>query len=239
MVYGSAEEFIIQVKPFLGYLIGWVNSLSSISFSELVKDGSDKVAIVCVDMVEGFCRSGVLASDRIGAIIPNVVNLFKRAYSAGVRHFALTQDYHSEDAPEFSDFPPHCVAGTEEAETIKEIKELPFFESIDVIRKKTISSSIDTSLEKWLTSKDLKHIVIVGDCTDLCTYQLAMFVKLLSNARNYGWNVILPLDCVETYDMPVDLAKKIGAKPHPGDLFHILFAYHMALNGVKVVKSIH
>jgi hypothetical protein len=43
---------------------------------------------------------------------------------------------------------------------------------------------------------------------------------------------------VDTYDLPVETAKQIGAVPHAGDLLHLIFLYSMMLNGVEVVRSI-
>jgi hypothetical protein len=43
---------------------------------------------------------------------------------------------------------------------------------------------------------------------------------------------------VDTYELPVDTAKELGAFPHHGGLLHLVFLYHMALNGVKVVASV-
>ena len=33
-------------------------------------------------------------------------------------------------------------------------------------------------------------------------------------------------------------ANAIGAFPHPGDFFHQVFLYHMALNGIQVVRAL-
>jgi hypothetical protein len=44
---------------------------------------------------------------------------------------------------------------------------------------------------------------------------------------------------VQTYDLPVDAAKSLGIPPHPGDLLHAVFLYHLALNGVEVVQHIY
>jgi hypothetical protein len=78
----------------------------------------------------------------------------------------------------------------------------------------------------------------VGDCTDLCLYQLAMHLKLNANAAGQRVNVLVPENCVQTYDLPLDVASSIGAMPHDGDLVHAMFLYHMALNGAQVVKKI-
>jgi hypothetical protein len=80
--------------------------------------------------------------------------------------------------------------------------------------------------------------MVVGDCTDLCTYQLAMFLRLDANARQKARRVIVPADCVQTYDLPVEIASGLGALPHPGNLLHAVFLYHMQLNGVEVVSEI-
>ena len=36
----------------------------------------------------------------------------------------------------------------------------------------------------------------------------------------------------------VDAAMRMGVMPHPGDFFHLVFLYHMAMNGVQVVRAL-
>jgi len=48
----------------------------------------------------------------------------------------------------------------------------------------------------------------------------------------------VPADAVNTYDLTVENAAAIGAFPHPGDFFHQVFLYHMALNGIQVVRAL-
>jgi nicotinamidase-related amidase len=168
-----------------------------------------------------------------------VVNLMKIAWNHGVRNIVLTQDTHEPDAVEFAAFAPHCVRGTSEAETVPEIKSLPFFDQITVIEKNSIHSGLNTGLEEWIkTHPQIDTFIVVGDCTDLCTYQLAMYLHLDANARQLKRRVVVPADCVATYDLPVAVAKEIGAFPHDGDLLHQVFLFHMALNGVQVLSSI-
>ena len=81
--------------------------------------------------------------------------------------------------------------------------------------------------------------MVVGDCTDLCTYQLAMHLRLRANALNLrGIRVIVPRDGVETYDLPVEVAEDLDTMPHAADLLHLVFLYSMAQNGVEVVARI-
>lgn len=226
-------------KAFLEWLEAWEAKLPSASLESIVAEPA-RVAILSVDLVKGFCYEGPLASPRVAGIVPAVVDLFRRAYDLGVRHFILTQDTHDPDSVEFGAFPPHCVGGTAESETIDELNELPFANLFTVIPKKSISSSIGTALGTWLESHpQVSTFIIVGDCTDLCVYQAAMYLRLRANVLGQkDARVVVPADCVQTYDLPVETAEEIGGMPHDGDFLHRLFLYHMALNGVEVVARL-
>jgi hypothetical protein len=65
-----------------------------------------------------------------------------------------------------------------------------------------------------------------------------MHLRLDANARQLRRRVIVPTDCVETYDLPVAIARGIGAVPHNADLLHRVFLYSMMLNGVEVMASL-
>jgi len=235
----AAESLIQQSAPFMEYLEAWYRALRPFSLREQVQQ-PERAAVFSADMVVGFCSQGDLASPRVAGLIPSVVDLFRHAHGHGIRHFVLVQDTHSQDAPEFDAFPPHCVRGTEESQTIPELQSLPFSGEFTVIEKNSLHPSIGTGLEQWLEQyPELRDLIVVGDCTDLCTYSLAMHLRLRANA--YGLKeqrVIVPADAVDTYDMPFDTARQVGAMAHPGDFFHLLFLYHMALNGVQVVRTI-
>ena len=225
-------------QDFIEYLEKWVAERSSVEAGALFAH-PQSLAILCVDVTNGFCKSGALASPRVATIIPPIVQLFQRAWQAGCHNILLVQDAHEPDAVEFGAFPPHCVRGTLEAETVSELKELPFFDQIPLIEKNSIDSGLDTGLESWLTGHStVTTFLVVGDCTDLCTYQLAMHLRLKANATQQKWRIIVPENCTETYDLPVESAAESGAFAHPGDFFHHTFLYHMALNGIEVVREI-
>jgi hypothetical protein len=67
---------------------------------------------------------------------------------------------------------------------------------------------------------------------------MAMHLRLDADARQLKRRVIIPADCVQTYDFPTAAAIQAGAKPHPGDILHEFFLYHLALNGVEVVAGV-
>ena len=227
-----------NTQHFLAFLDEWNDSLPSVPIDHVIAD-CEKTAFISVDLICGFCEEGPLASPRVAAIVEPAVDLMQLLWDHKVRHFVLNQDNHPPDAVEFSEFGPHCVAGTREAETVEAIKQLPFFDWMTVILKNSIHSSMNTEFNQWLEkNSQVDTFVVAGDCTDLCVYQLAMDLKLQANARQQQRRVILPVNCIDTYDLPVDVAKRLGILPHPGELMHQIFIYHMALNGVEVVKEI-
>lgn len=235
----NAEQLISQSKPFLEYVVNWKNGLAPLPLTEVINGQAEQVAVISVDVINGFCYQGSLASPRVADLVDPIAALFHRSYEAGVRHFILTQDAHPADAVEFANFPPHCIRGTAESETVDTFKQLPFFDIFQVMPKQSLNSHIGTDLEAWLEAHPaVNTFITVGDCTDLCTHQLAMHLKLRANVRNELVRIILPVNCVETYDLPVSVAQEIGAIPHDGDLLHHLFLYHMMLNGIEVVAEV-
>ena len=227
-----------ESETFLPFLDGWVEALPQVSLATRIPH-TERAAIVSVDVIEGFCSQGALASARVGRIVAPIARLFRGAWDAGLRQIALVQDTHEPDAVEFGAWPAHCVRGTDESQAVAAIRELPFFDQISVFPKNSISSFMNTGLNGWLLARpELDTFIVVGDCTDLCTYQLAMHLRLDANARQIARRVIVPADCVDTYDRTVQAAEKGGGLPHPAALLHAVFLYHMALNGVEVVSTI-
>jgi nicotinamidase-related amidase len=226
-------------RAFLDWLDQWEQNLPSLDLETVAADPA-QVALVSQDLLKGFCDVGPLASERVAGIVPAVVDVFERAHDLGVRHFLLLQDTHEPDAVEFSAYPPHCVAGSEESETIDELKELPFSHLFTILPKNSISSQIGTDLEPWLDDHpEVTTFIVVGDCTDICVYHGAVFLRVRANVLGQeDARIVVPANCVQTFDMPVETAQEIGAMPHDGDLLHRIFLYQMALNGVEVVASL-
>ena len=235
----NAQDLIQHSAPFLTWLAEWHAALPRPAL-EAVVDDPRRTAILSVDVINGFCHAGPLASPRVKAIIEPITRLMRAAHAAGVRHFIVTQDTHDHEAVEFAAYPPHCVRGSQESEAVPEFKALPFWSEVVVMPKNSIDSSLGTDLDRWLDDHpEVTTFIVVGDCTDLCTYQLAMHLRLRANAlQKRGVRVIVPEDCADTYDTPVEAARQIGALPHDADLLHRIFLYSMALNGIEVVRRI-
>ncbi len=224
--------------PFLAFLEDWQANLQPAGLDNVIPN-PEKTAIISVDVINAFCYEGPLASQQVAGIVEPVVNLFKAAWDKGVRQIILCQDTHDPEAVEFSAWPPHAVRGTHESETVEPIKKLPFYNQLIVMPKNSLSCFTNTGLEVWISSHpDIDTYIAVGDCTDLCTYLLALQLRVDANAFQLGRRVIVPADCSNTYDYSIEMAQKQGGPPHPAGLLHAIFLYHMALNGVEVVQSI-
>lgn len=225
---------------FLDYLNQWYLQLPAISLPGLLKDRpADATAVVSVDVVNGFAKEGNLSSSRIAAIVQPIVNLFRAAQQNGIREFLLLQDTHPANSKEFLIYRPHCIEGTHESNTVEELRAIPGFDHFQVMPKKTINPGIEDGLRNWMKDHSgLQQILLVGDCTDICVYLLAIFFKSWQVLQGKDLRVVVPADCVDTYDVPLQPDQKNATPPHPGEFLHILFLYHMQLNGAQIVRSI-
>ena len=235
------QSWASAASAFVEDLRQWSDRLAPLELAELVDEagGPHHIAVFVVDLVNGFCYEGPLQSDRVARIVEPIVDLLVRADRLGVRDFVLVADEHRADALEFSEFPVHCVRHSVESQIVPDLRRLPFATRYTLIRKNSISASIGTTLDRWLASRrEVTHRVVLGAGTDLGVYQTAMHLKLTSNARNIDLPVVVPADCVDTYDLPSDVAHDFGIPAHPGDALHCLFLHHMHLNGVRVVSHL-
>lgn len=216
----------------------WLDTLPDVQLDDIAPDPK-LAAVFSTDMTNGFLREGALASPRVNQLTEPVVTLVQAAWDHGVRSFVFTQDTHSEDTPEFQAYPPHCVAGTPESEMIVELARLPFAESFTTVPKNSLNPAIETRFDAWWDKhRDLQTAIVVGNCTDLCVYQLAMHLRMRANALdNHDFAVIVPANAVDTFDIPEQDDLTPG-DAHPGEFFHDVFLYHMASNGIRVVRSV-
>lgn len=220
------------------FVAEWFATIPSSNLAEVAPDPAT-TAIFSADMINGFVHFGPLASERVHNLARPVASTFQRAWDHGIREFVLLQDTHSQETPEFQSFPPHCIAGTPESETIPELADLPFAGAFTIIEKNALPPDIGTDFDAWLDAHPhITTAIVVGDCTDLCTYSLAMRLRLRANALNHpNTRVVVPVDCVDTFDIPWRMGENPGAA-HPGEFFHQVFLYHMAQNGIEIVTTV-
>ncbi len=231
-------SLVQKSQHFLDYLEDFVANLPTLTLDEVITR-PEHTAVVSVDVINGFLYEGPLASPRVAPIGESIAQLMRSAWSRGVRDILLLQDAHDTDSLEFEAYGEHVIKGTHQAEAVDEIKSLPFYDQLTTIYKDSIHPAINTDFVDWLNEREvLDTFIVVGDVTDLCVYHLATYLKFHANAYHTPRRVIVPENCVQTWDLPVDVAADLPAMPHHGDLLHATFLYHMALNAVEVVKAI-
>lgn len=217
----------------------WFTDLQPWPLREFIREPRT-TAVFCVDMVRGTCRDGAFASKRLAGLIPRIVSFLEHAWELGVRKVFVMHDAHQRACPEFRVFPAHCVEGSGETEVVSELSGLPFAGQFVQVRRNSLHPAIGTGLERLLADEDeVKTSIIVGGFTDLSVYQLTMYLRLRANALNvHDARVVVPANLVDTYNWSEHSALHMGFMPHLGDFFHRVFLYHMALNGVQVVREL-
>ena len=225
-------------KTFLDYLENWVETLPVMTLDEALSE-PEKSAIITADVINAFLYEGPLASPRVATIDEPITRLMQSAWDLGLRDILLVQEGHDPESLEFDAFGEHAVRGTYGAEAIDMIKALPFYDRMTTVYKDSIHPAINNDFDDWVSQRDYLHTFIaVGDVTDLCLYQLATYLRFHANAYRKERRVIVPENCVQTWHLSVEDAQNSPAMPHHGDMLHATFLYHMALNGIEVVKQI-
>jgi len=148
-------------------------------------------ALLIIDMVRGFLEPGhpLYCGDESRRLIPTVHSLAERELGAG-GHLLFACDNHDPNDLEFRLFPPHCIRGTEEADVIAELRDLPGA----MIPKKRYSAFHNTTLDAELERLRPNRLIIAGVCTDICVLYTA------EDARNRDLEVVVPAGCVASFD---------------------------------------
>ncbi len=104
---------------------------------------------------------------------------------------------------------PTVWPARDESATMPELLALPFSDLFTVIEKDSVCVALGTELDAWLEAHpEVTTFLTVGDCTDFCTHRLAMHLRLRANVLHQPEvRVILPVDGVDTFHIPVDVAR--------------------------------
>ncbi|KAL9660456.1 hypothetical protein QQ045_025271 [Rhodiola kirilowii] len=200
----------------------------------MVISGKVKTGLVLVDLVNGFCTVGAgnLAprqpDEQISRMLDVTAKLCQVFCDKRWPIFAFL-DTHHPDIPE-PPYPPHCIAGTDEAKLVPALAWLEKEPNVTLRCKDCIDGFLG-SIEKdgsnlfvdWVKTNEIKRILVVGICTDICVLD---FVCSTLSARNRG--LLPPLEDVivysrgcATYDLPTQIARTAkDTIAHPQDLMH-------------------
>ncbi len=174
---------------------------------------------IVVDVLNGFCREGNLASPRCAGAIPRIRQIAEERKRAGDQLVFLA-DTHDPNDREFEVFPVHCVRGTHEAEVVDELQ--PLLADARLIRKRRYSGFFETDLDDLLLRAKPEEVTVVGVCTDICV------LHTVADLRNRDYRVTVPAAGVETFDAP----------GHPGDEVQRFALSHIkGVLGARVVET--
>ena len=196
-----------------------LDNLPIMNLSDLNLNNTD---LFIVDINNGFAKGGALYSPRIENLINPIVN-FTKSVSNDIKSIIAFTDYHTNKSTELLNYPTHCIENTIECEIVDELK---FIENIKIVKKNSTNGFF--ALDD-LSFNNTDNIIIIGDCTDICIYQLAITLKSYFNQNNINKNIIVPINLVDTYNID---------NVHPAELLNIVFLKSMIQNGIKVVKEI-
>ena len=149
--------------------------------------------VIVVDMLRGFLEPGrpLDCGEAARAIIPAVRRTIEGEMARGATVLWVA-DSHAPDDKEFAMFPPHCIRGTAEAEIIPALADL--VDAANVLPKTRYSGFYGTNLDARLARLRPDTITVVGVCTDICV------MHTVADARNRDYMVVVPADCVATFD---------------------------------------
>lgn len=194
---------------------------------ELKSLDKDKTALFVVDMVVGFVYSGALSSPRVAAIVNNIAELNEKTKGFKKMFFL---DSHEENSQEFKYFPQHCVKKTEEAKLIPELKLAKDDPNIYFAEKNSTNGFHSSVFQDWLEKNEdmVDNYIITGCVTDICILQFALSLKSYFNEKNIDKRIIIPKNCVETFD----------GGSHDGYLMNLFALYNMHVSGIEIVDKI-
>jgi nicotinamidase/pyrazinamidase len=150
--------------------------------------------------------AGALYVPGAEAILPAVVRLNRLAAERGLV-LVSTADAHTENDPEFRDYPPHCVAGTTgqhkvsatllERRVVIANRESPLNlqgASQIVVEKQTTNAFASVNFEKVIAALDPSRIVVYGVVTEICVLAAA------SGLLRMGKRVTLVTDAIQALE---------------------------------------
>ena len=85
----------------------------------------------------------------------------------------------------------------------------------------------DGFIEMLSQMENIKEIVIIGCCTDICVLNLAIPLQNYFDEKNREVTIIVPKNAVETYDAP----------NHPRDEYNEIAFKLLVQAGIKVVNN--
>ncbi len=181
--------------------------------------------LVIIDMINGFVKEGNLHDTSINEITPTIIELIHQFQSKQLPIINF-RDSHSTQSTEFSSFPCHCLCNSVESECIDELK--PYEDYFITLLKNSTNGFMQPQFKPLFeTMNDLKSVVIVGCCTDICVLQFALSTIAYIHENNRKTDVIVISDAVSTFN----------GENHDQKQINEMSLTLMRINGIKVMSK--
>lgn len=157
-------------------------------------------AVFQIDMNEGFCEEGNLADPTIKQIVPNIVPIIRAVIEKGEGYFVVN-DKHNKDSVELLRYLEHCM-GDKESRTIKELAIYEQYADRTFYKNSTCALFAPGMMEMLMEMVNLKRVVLVGCCTDICIQNFAIALRNFFDELNMNVDIIVPKNAVDTFHIP-------------------------------------
>ncbi|WCJ18894.1 nicotinamidase 1 [Euphorbia peplus] len=208
--------------------------------------------LVLVDIINGFCTvgSGNLAprepNTQISGMIDEAARL-SRVFCEKKWPVIAFLDSHHPNKPE-EPFPPHCISGTDESNLVPALQWLENEPNVTIRRKDcfdgylgSIEDDGSNVFVDWVKNNQIKAILVVGVCTDICVLD---FVCSTLSARNRGFltplkDVVVYSGGCATFDVPLQVARNTkDALAHPQEFMHHVGLYMAKGRGAIIANQV-
>ena len=183
-------------------------------------------ALFLIDMNVGFCETGNLADPTIKGIVPNIIPIIRGTLEKG-EGFYVVNDRHTKDSVELKRYPEHCM-GDDESRTIKELAIYEQYANRLFYKNSTCALFAPGMMDMLMDMVNLKRVVIVGCCTDICIQNFAIALRNFFDEMNMDVEIIVPKNAVETYHIP-----EIHDRKANNERAYVV----MENTGIKLVKT--
>lgn len=183
-------------------------------------------AVFLIDMNVGFCEEGNLADPTIKTIVPNIIPIVDAIVRKG-EGFFVVNDAHDENSVELKRYAEHCH-NENESRTIKELAIYEEYANRTFYKNSTCALFAPGMMDMLMEMINLKRVIIVGCCTDICIQNFAIALRNFFDQMNMDIEIIVPKNAVETFHIPEVHDRKINNER----------AYTVMENtGITLVKS--
>uniref|UniRef100_A0A2P2MSS2 Isochorismatase-like domain-containing protein n=1 Tax=Rhizophora mucronata TaxID=61149 RepID=A0A2P2MSS2_RHIMU len=208
--------------------------------------------LVLVDIINGFCTVGAgnLAPREPNGQITRMINestRLARIFCEKKLPVMAFLDSHDPNKPE-EPYPPHCLAGSDESNLVPALKWLEREPNVTIRRKDCFDGFLGSIEDDgrnvfvdWLKNNQIKAILVMGICTDICVMD---FVCSTLSARNRGFlaplkDVVVYSGGCATFDVPLQVARNTkGALAHPQELMHHVGLYMAKQRGAIIANDV-